>query len=788
MSIIGMDFGTTNSGMAVYDGQNVNILPLDPASSNPRVARTALYITNEQHITIGRAAVNEYFERNLGRASKLQRVWVGEIEVRGGDMYYVDDLYIWMDVLSPGRLFLSMKTGLRDVHYTGTVVGQYFYSLEDLISLYLYVTRLRAEQQLGQTLRQVVLGRPVHFSLEPQRDALAQERLLAAAFRAGYEQVYFQYEPVAAAYSYAMNLTHPETILVFDFGGGTLDITIMRLGGGEKAQVLATGGIPVAGDVFDQRLSRARLPHHFGERSLYGPRHKPMPVPSWVYDVFADWQEMIVLQRPENRQILETIAQSSRNPSEIQALLSLVSGNYGLRMFDEVEKAKRILSDKVGAMIRLQGPGFNVFEMVTRTDFEEIIRREILAIEQHLDETIAASGLQPAQIDVAIRTGGSSEIPVFQQMLAQKLGRDKLKQIDIFSSVTAGLGILAHQLAQGEIELQAYTTADVGQAGTDAAESRVPEVNLPLLQRRLLAQERGENATAVTSPQALVLLGGDHLVQAFPWTAAVDPVSLPAAGWTAWLPPQAAGLMPVDAPLLALTNRYRFLLTTPRQLLDLQALNLTMRDLYYFVKNETICGITDWAAVKQQPLLVIVTSLGIGRAYEVSVLTGSIEGPVPLQFDDPPAGLPAFVMGAARTDELVVVTDNGRGVRLPLAKLPHVGGIVFNRKADELLVGAVCAGSDEQMLLATADGYGRRLLPAFVPAVERLNSRGRSILARTPVRGLAVVGVGKPTWLVTTERIVCVDSNRLPLEDATRSHRLLKLQPGEVVVTPVCAS
>ena len=784
MRIIGMDFGTTNSGMAVYDGRSVNVLPLDPASSNPRVARTALYITNEQHITIGRAAVNEYFERNLGRASKLQRVWVGEIEVRGADMYYIDDLYVWMDVLSPGRLFLSMKTGLRDVHYTGTVVGHYFYSLEDLISLYLYVTRLRAEQQLQQPLRLVVLGRPVHFSLEPQPDALAQERLLAAAFRAGYEQVYFQYEPVAAAYSYAMNLTRPETILVFDFGGGTLDITIVRVGGGAKAQVLATGGIPVAGDVFDQRLSRARLPHHFGERTLYGPRHKPMPVPSWIYDVFADWQEMIVLQRPENRQILETIAQSSRNPSEIQALLNLVSGNYGLRMFDEVEKAKRTLSDKVGAMIRLQGPGFNVFEMITRSDFEEIIRREILAIEQHLDETITASGLQPSQIDAVIRTGGSSEIPVFQQMLAQKLGQDKLKQIDIFSSVTAGLGIVAHQLEQGEIALRGYTAADLGQAGTDAAESRVPEVNLPLLQRRLLAQEKGDDVAVVSATQALVLLGGDHLVQAFPWTAA-DSISLPATGWSEWLPPQAALLMPLDAPLLALTNRYRFLMSTPRQLLDLQALNLTMRDLYYFIKDETIYGMADWAAVKQQPLLVIVTSLGIARAYETSVLASSIEGPVPLQFDDPPAGLPLFIMGAARTDDLAVVTDNGRGVRLPLAKLPNVGGVVFNRKADELLVGAVCASQDEQMLLVTADGYGRRMMPAFVPAVERLNSRGRSILARDHSRGLAAVGVEGQVWLVTTERIIRIDSAGLPLEDSTSSRRLLKRQPGEVIVTLV---
>ena len=782
MDIIGMDFGTTNSGMAVFDGQAVHVLPLDPVNNNPRVARTALYITNEQQITTGRAAINEYFERNMGRASKLQRVWVGEIEVRGGDMYYVDDLYIWMDVLSPGRLFLSMKTGLRDIHYTGTVVGPHFYTLEDLISLYLYVTRLRAEKLLGRPLRQVVLGRPVHFSLEPQQDALAQDRLLTAAFRAGYDRVYLQYEPVAAAYSYAAQLDAPQTALVFDFGGGTLDITVMRLGGSEKPRVLATGGIPIAGDVFDQRLSRARLPRHFGERSLYGPRHKPMPVPAWIYDVFSDWQEMIVLQRPENRQIIETILQTSRNPGEIQALLSLVNGNYGLRMFDEVEKTKRTLSEKIGAMIRLQGDDFNVFELVTRSDFEEIIRREILAIEQHLDSTIAASGLRPEQIDAVIRTGGSAEIPVFQRMLGRKLGADKLRHIDTFSSVTAGLGIVAHHLEQGEIDLRAYTSADVGAVGTDAAESRVPEVNVRLLQRRLQAQELGAGVADSGTEQALVLLGGEGLVQAFPWSPPEASVPLAQIGWKAWLPPRAASLLPLDAPLLAVTNRYRFLLTTARQLLDLQALDLTMRDLYYFVKDETVCGVADWGRMKESPLLLIVTSLGVARGYEMSVLAGSIEGPVPLQFDDPPAGLPTFVMGAGRDEDLLVVTDTGRATRLPLPLLPNVGGLVFNRLPEELLVGAVCVRGDEKVLLATAEGYGRRLVGENVPASTRLKTRGKSIISRKEVRGLVRLSASEEAWLLTTERLVRVTAATLPLADSTRSYRLAQLRPGEVGV------
>ena len=186
-----------------------------------------------------------------------------------------------MTCLPPGRLLLSVKTRLREHDHPGTVVGQFYYSLEDLIALYLQVTKIRAEKLLGKELTQVVLGRPVRFSTDPNHDRLAQGRLLQAAFRAGYERVSFQYEPIAAAYSYETTLDKEQNVMVFDFGGGTLDLTIMRLGNPKTRRVLATGGIPAAGDVFDQMLVRRKLPKHFGEGSLYGSRHKALTIPKW---------------------------------------------------------------------------------------------------------------------------------------------------------------------------------------------------------------------------------------------------------------------------------------------------------------------------------------------------------------------------------------------------------------------------------------------------------------------------------------------------------------------------
>ena len=91
-------------------------------------------------------------------------MWIGEIEVYADDVYFVDDAYAWVDVSEPGRLLLSIKSRLREEDHPGAVIGQNYYSLEDLIALYLTTTRVRAEQLLGQEMREVVLGRPVHFS------------------------------------------------------------------------------------------------------------------------------------------------------------------------------------------------------------------------------------------------------------------------------------------------------------------------------------------------------------------------------------------------------------------------------------------------------------------------------------------------------------------------------------------------------------------------------------------------------------------------------------------------
>ena len=98
---VGIDFGTSNSGVAVYDGQRVKLLPLDLKNVLPEVVKTVLYITRDYRSSIGQDAVETYYRDNVNRQRRYVKQWAGEIDVRGADMHYVRDIYVYVDELKP---------------------------------------------------------------------------------------------------------------------------------------------------------------------------------------------------------------------------------------------------------------------------------------------------------------------------------------------------------------------------------------------------------------------------------------------------------------------------------------------------------------------------------------------------------------------------------------------------------------------------------------------------------------------------------------------------------------
>ncbi len=444
---LGIDFGTTNSGVGLFDGERVRILPLDRRGKDAGVVRTLLYLTRDGQVHVGQAAVDTYYEQNIGRARRMAKKVVGEILVVAAEVSpHMRDVHVMVDELTPGRLFQSLKSGLKEASFTGTDVFGRAYTLEELIALYLRALRERAAALVGQEVRAIVLGRPVNFGADDTFNELAEGRLRAAAELAGFDEVIFELEPVAAALAYERSLDRPQQVLVFDFGGGTLDLTVMRVGGGER-QVLATGGINVAGDVFDQEIIRYRLLDHFGQGTTLGERG--LPFPAHLTESLTHWQEIPALSAPETLRLLDEAQRTGNHPSRVRALESLVVNNYGFALFDAVERAKRELSESYSAVVRLQGEDVDLWQLLTRLQFEAIIagyRRQIAA---RVQDTVRRSGLSLDEIDAVVRTGGSSQIPCFIALLAEQFGAHKLRLENTFSGVTAGLAIRAWELDQG---------------------------------------------------------------------------------------------------------------------------------------------------------------------------------------------------------------------------------------------------------------------------------------------------------------------------------------------------
>lgn len=448
---IGLDFGTSNSGVAVYDGRAVHMLPLDPRNIMPEVVKTILYITRQGEHFIGQEAVETYYRQNINRLRRFTKKWAGEIDYYGADMHYVRDVYVYIDELQPGRLMQFLKTALRKMGslgepgakqglsgYQGTQVFDRYYRVVDLVQVYLEALKKRAETILGEKITAVTLGRPVTFNPNPTLDRQAEETLRQAALQAGFEEVALELEPLAAALYYEQSLEHPQTALIFDFGGGTLDIAILRLGDPKRRRIFASGGIDVAGSDFDRAIIQKRMLAHFG---LDAVRHQPDLLE--LVHAIPDWAALPDLSTPLNWHSLERAIQSGVAPARLKALQALVFNDLAFLFYNKVEAAKIALSSQGVAVIGLREQDIDIWELYTRYQFEKDIDSYCRRIEQVLMDTLAVSGLEPGQIDAIVTTGGSSHIPRFQIMLGRIFGAEKVKMSNPFSSVAAGLAIRA---------------------------------------------------------------------------------------------------------------------------------------------------------------------------------------------------------------------------------------------------------------------------------------------------------------------------------------------------------
>jgi hypothetical chaperone protein len=177
---------------------------------------------------------------------------------------------------------------------------------------------------------------------------------------------------------------------------------------------------------------------HFGQGQVEADPHIRELV-----EAVSDWMVLPELSMPAARVRLERAILAGMAPARLKALEALIFNDLAFSFYNAVESAKIALSSQGAALIEVQAKDIDVWELYTRTQFERDIRDYHKQIEQVVLETVAASGFEPGQIDVVVKTGGSSNIPLFAGMLERIFGADRVKSSDAFSSVTAGLGIRA---------------------------------------------------------------------------------------------------------------------------------------------------------------------------------------------------------------------------------------------------------------------------------------------------------------------------------------------------------
>ncbi len=456
MNFVGLDFGTSNSSIAIFKGGELKFFEVD--SGNPtssQLLRSFIYLDRDYEYSVGSQAIRNYLENETGRPSfwqsrvigTVKNVWGGVPSTGGGPIIEERDVVVEVDIAARGRLVQSIKTALRrplektirDEWLSPRIqVFERLYRVEDLIAMLMISLRQRAEAAMDESIEGVVLGRPVKFSDDPSTEAHAQKVLSEAARFAGFKEIHFELEPVAAAYTYHRTIDQRETVLVFDFGGGTLDFTVMEVGGREAPAVLATHGVLVGGDDLDRALMRP-IRKHFGEGATF---RDGKPLPAHLTTMLESWQTMVDLSRPRYRGLLRE-ARLGSHPQEIDNLKQLVRQNLGFQLFQELEQTKIRLSNEPAALLDFHVNGIHIQEPFARPAFEALIREELRQATAGIDTVLELSGMRPEQISAVLRTGGTSEVPAIIRLLEGKFAASKIRAISPFTSIVGGLAIIA---------------------------------------------------------------------------------------------------------------------------------------------------------------------------------------------------------------------------------------------------------------------------------------------------------------------------------------------------------
>jgi hypothetical chaperone protein len=419
-----IDFGTSNSAIALPGADGVRLVELEPGY---RTMPTAVFYLNDPD------EVAEHGERLYGRAAI-------EAYVQGID----------------GRLMRSMKSVLGSslAEQSTDMGGGHLVRYLDVIAAYLRRLQHQAEAAHGAPLKRVVLGRPVFFvDGDAARDAQAQDALAEAARSVGFEEVAFQYEPIAAALDYERQATRERHVLVADIGGGTSDFSLVRVGPGRrrrvdrKGDILASHGVHIAGTDFDRHIELAAILPTCGYRS-HGPARRgesPREVPSKVYFDLATWHLINSVYHPSRLAELRHMRDFYAEPRLHERLMRVVGERLGHALAAHAEAAKIAVAQGGATTVALDAVEPALQVSLDARQAAAAVEADLQRIVDAARATAAQAGLPPEAIATLYFTGGSTGLRLLAQRIAAAFPSARAVRGDRFASVATGLGLHAQR-------------------------------------------------------------------------------------------------------------------------------------------------------------------------------------------------------------------------------------------------------------------------------------------------------------------------------------------------------
>ncbi len=417
---LGLDFGTTNTVIAMADGRETHSMRFHSAAGVSDSMRTALSFMKDAH---------------LG-ASAL-KVEAGHAAIR----QFIDN---------PGdcRFLQSIKTFAASALFQGTLIHAKRHSFQDLMEVFIRRLKHYAGEQWPSDVSRIVTGRPVHFAGANPDPALATERYNEALSRFGFPEIHYVYEPVAAAFYFAQHLTSDATVLVADFGGGTTDYSLIRFetnGGKLSATPIGHSGVGVAGDHFDYRMIDNIVAPQIGKGSHFKSFDKILEVPTNYYSSFGRWNQLSIFKTSREFEDLKKLVRTALEPDKLEMFIDLVDHDEGYPLYQAVSATKMALSSSDEAGFDFGPLGRGGHRTVTRSDFETWIADDLAKIEGALDDVLQKTNTPASAIDKVFLTGGTSFVPAVRQIFTRRFETDKIETGGELLSIAHGLALIGER-------------------------------------------------------------------------------------------------------------------------------------------------------------------------------------------------------------------------------------------------------------------------------------------------------------------------------------------------------